>query len=177
MGKRAVVTRGQISKLAIACAVLVLLIAGVLILGEKWSVNLSNVPSRSNSTSVGSENATPAGTPLGDVTPQSEHRAERESSDLFSGLKITDFQVKQESDSYCMTCSVQNENKVEVFGYFRVCFCDTNGKLMHEQIMWVDAVAAGASVSCSANISTTYYPEGYDSVKFVDAAIAESRAE
>lgn len=106
-----------------------------------------------------------------DVQPQ--FHEDNEASTLFLGLDITNFSVKKSDGSYVLSCDVKNGNSVRLFGYFRVCFYDSNDAPMHEQSFFIDDIEAGASQTLTAACSESKYPADFARYAFVDGALTE----
>lgn len=93
------------------------------------------------------------------------------SSTIFKNLKISNFSSSSGKHSGTMTCEVTNNNKYTVYGYFYVNYYDAKGKLLYSQLMSLDDVARGETVTCSALIPKDKYPSGYDHVRFSQATL------
>lgn len=93
------------------------------------------------------------------------------SSTIFKNLKISNFSSSLGTHSGTMTCEVTNNNAYTVSGYFYVNYYDFKGTLLYSQLMPLDDVDSGETVTCHTLIPKDSYPNDYDSVGFSQASL------
>lgn len=158
----------------IELCVMIAVMVGAVAAGEKM---MKDTPVYSSSNSyrnapAGESEVIPWSAPHADEVQPKFHN-DNEPSSLFSGLDITDFTVETSDGSYVFSCNVKNNNSVRIFGYFRICFYDSNDNAIHEQSFFIDDMEAGAEQSLTTSCSASKYPADFARYAFVDGALTE----
>lgn len=93
------------------------------------------------------------------------------SSTIFKNLEISNFSTSLGTYSVTMTCEVTNKNTYTVSGYFYVNYYDLNETLLYSQLMPLDDVDSGETVTCHTLIPKDSFPSDYDQVEFSQASL------